>query len=607
VGDTPKRVLGGRYELEGKLAEGGMGQVHGGRDLLKNRRVAVKLLQSDVAQDDVARERFRREADVLRAIDHPSLVKLLDADVSGREPFLVFEFVEGRSLDEEAASRPMDVVRALELAQQIASAAAALHAHNIVHRDIKPTNVMVRPDGSVCVLDFGTAKRFGEAEVTLDQLTTEGFVIGTLQYMPPEALFAGAPLAPTYDVWSIGIVLWELLTGRRPFEDVEKKGITAFMDSLRESHAPPVTAARPDAPPRVAALVRALLEREADKRLADGAAVARALEELRADVFAPSEPGVRTLPRGVKRDTPVSTRVPQRSSTRTLVVKTGEVPEAPARPRRGLALALAGLALAAVAGAVAVLAPRGGGSAASAPPLPEAALADARTLAAVARAWHADPATLVKRVREAVPAPGDEVAARAAFRAALEGAGLGARPRAALDALPRHLRAAPPERAGELLAPLFGLELVDHFAEAEEMPRGFRLGVDDMLPPGFRQQAAPLVIDGERRALAMRADGRGSAAALTFSVPDPSAVGTVWLSLSGEALRKLHVVRVRLNDHPLSMGGAETGAATGRELRRGIPPALLVRGENRLEARVLGAPADAPPDPEGLRLVLRIR
>jgi len=596
------RVLDGRYEISRKLGEGGMGQVYGGRDLLKNRPVAVKLLAEEVASDATVRDRFRREANVLHELEHPSLVKLLDAKVDGREPFLVFEFVEGERLDRVIAGTPMEVRRALVLAAQIASALAALHARGVVHRDVKPSNIMLRGDGTLCLLDFGTAKHAGSAERTAEQLTTEGFVVGTLQYMPPEALFSSAPLAPNYDVWSLGIVLWEMLVGRRPFADVELLGMTAFMDALRACQLPPLQEVLPSVPSAAAGLVRAMIDPRAGGRPADGSAALESIVRVQEQLDAgQTSVGLSTAPHiSRKHQRPTPALGYQRPTGNTLVLRRE------AKGGRGRWLAALALAVPVAIGAALVWWPQPRHGAGPSAPAPDPHLAN---VIALARTCQKDAFPLMSALKDA----GGHVApdaGRSALEAMLRARGVTDAQLHSLALAERKLAELDPtsSQAATIAEPLFALEFIEQMAGAVELPASFRLGVSAAIPPGFQQRVVPSPVDGERRTLALTADGSGANAVLRFQVADPASVSALWLSVSGDALRSGHVVGMKLNDHAVSMGGLDPQSRPGepRELRRGLPARFLKAGENRLDARVLGAPPGAPHDSDGLHVTLRV-
>ena len=275
----PGTVIGDRYELVSPLGEGGMGAVFRATDRHTSRVVALKLLQPDVANDPQQVERFRRELAVLRGLDHPNLVRLLDGSFTDGEPFLVFDVVDGKSLEAAMAAGAMPVARALDVAAQIAEALGVLHAHAIAHRDIKPSNVMVRPTGQICLLDFGIAKHYGDAARTMDRVTQAGYVVGTVQYMPPEALFATGEITAAYDVWSVGVLLYEMLTAARPFQEAESS-VTDLAGALVSGHFPPPSVHRPEVPRAVDALLARFLAVKAADRPADGREAARQLREL---------------------------------------------------------------------------------------------------------------------------------------------------------------------------------------------------------------------------------------------------------------------------------------------------------------------------------------
>ena len=216
------RRLGGRYELVERIGRGGMGEVYLARDTQLGRTVAIKALASDhvPAQSDV--ERFRQEVANLVAVTHPYVAAVYDVVEDGEDLYIVMEHVRGRSLKDAAAAdrRPRTIAR---WGQQIAEALAGIHAAGIVHRDLKPSNVMIAESGHVKVLDFGIAKRFtaqldrddGTIE-TVEDLTRRGVAVGTPNYMSPEQLRLER-LDPRSDLFSLGILLYETLSGVHPF------------------------------------------------------------------------------------------------------------------------------------------------------------------------------------------------------------------------------------------------------------------------------------------------------------------------------------------------------------------------------------------------------
>ncbi len=216
----------GTYEILSPLGAGGMGEVYRARDGKLNRDVAIKVLPEAFAADAERLARFRREAQVLAALNHPHIAAIYGLEESGGVEALVLELVEGETLAERLAKGPLPVEEALEIARQIAEALEAAHERGIVHRDLKPANVKLTPEGTVKVLDFGLAKALlGDASspdvsaspTITAQATQAGVVIGTAAYMSPEQA-RGKMVDKRADIWAFGAVLYEMLTGRRAFE-----------------------------------------------------------------------------------------------------------------------------------------------------------------------------------------------------------------------------------------------------------------------------------------------------------------------------------------------------------------------------------------------------
>jgi serine/threonine protein kinase len=201
-----------RYALGPVIGSGGMADVHRATDQLLHREVAVKVLRP-TSTSETERARFAGEARTLAALNHPGLVTLLDAGVDGDHPFLVMELIEGptllRRLRDDGPLSPAD---AAKIGAQLADALACAHAAGIVHRDVKPSNIMLRPDGSAVLTDFGVARLLGSAE----QHTNPGDTIGSPGYLAPEQVTGAAP-TPAVDVYSLGLVLLEALTGVRSY------------------------------------------------------------------------------------------------------------------------------------------------------------------------------------------------------------------------------------------------------------------------------------------------------------------------------------------------------------------------------------------------------
>jgi serine/threonine protein kinase/tetratricopeptide (TPR) repeat protein len=257
----------GSYRIEAKIGAGGMGEVYRAHDAKLDRPVALKMLPSELSSDPNRLQRFRGEARAVSLLNHPHILVIHDfGELDGR-PFIVTEFIEGETLRTHLAGGPIGVADAVGIATQIASALAAAHARGIIHRDIKPENVMLRPDGYVKVLDFGLAKMVPQAAPTT-QTTSEllrtvpGLIAGTPRYMSPEQT-RGEALDPRTDVWSLGVVLYEMLAGRPPFDGRTTADIVA---SILQSDARPIEMVTPDASPSLCTIVRRALTRDPSDR-----------------------------------------------------------------------------------------------------------------------------------------------------------------------------------------------------------------------------------------------------------------------------------------------------------------------------------------------------
>jgi beta-lactam-binding protein with PASTA domain/predicted Ser/Thr protein kinase len=214
MSDASPTVFNGRYALQRQLARGGMADVFLARDELLDRPVAVKVLFPEFASDPAFVERFRREAQAAANLNHPNIVGVYDWGQEGSTYFIVMEYIEGRSLaDIIRAEGPIEPDRAAEITSDVAAALSFAHRNGLVHRDVKPGNVLVTPSGQVKVADFGiaTAANAGEAN-----LTKTGLVMGTATYFSPEQA-QGKPVDPRSDLYSLGVVLYEMLAGEPPF------------------------------------------------------------------------------------------------------------------------------------------------------------------------------------------------------------------------------------------------------------------------------------------------------------------------------------------------------------------------------------------------------
>ena len=328
----PGDLIADRYELEEVVGTGGMSTVFCARDVQLDRRIAIKILHERFADDPEYLERFRREARAVARLSHPNIVTVIDRGVDDGRQYIVFEYVEGENLKElvQRTGR-LPARRALELALAVADGLSFAHEHGLVHRDVKPQNVLLSREGEVKVTDFGIARSLHVEH----GVTQTGTVLGTSEYLAPEQA-SGKPVSPATDVYSLGVVLWELLAGDVPFE-----GENFVAVALRHLNEPPpdLRERRPDVSPRLAAAVECALAKDPARRFPSMAALARELRACLAEA-----------------DGAAPAPAPVEDAELTLITPR---PSAPARARRQrsrrrplafalLALVVAGAAFAAV-------------------------------------------------------------------------------------------------------------------------------------------------------------------------------------------------------------------------------------------------------------------
>jgi serine/threonine protein kinase len=283
-------LLAGRYELGSLLGQGGMGTVRDATDRRLGRRVAVKILRADLAEQTTARRRFETEAHAAARLTHPNVVMVFDSGEDDGIPFLVMERLPGQTLADELAAGPLSLERVGEVARGILAALAAAHAAGIIHRDIKPGNVLLTEDGHVKVSDFGIAKTVDDVDQTQ---TAE--LVATPGYLAPERL-AGEPASQRSDLYSVAVLLYETLSGRRPFE-----GDTplAVMRAIERGHAEPLTSQRRALPAEVVAVVERAMSLDPRRRFDSAIEMAAALEprpDLDATVPIGAAPEAETVP-----------------------------------------------------------------------------------------------------------------------------------------------------------------------------------------------------------------------------------------------------------------------------------------------------------------------
>jgi eukaryotic-like serine/threonine-protein kinase len=265
-------ILNGRYRLDARVGAGGMSTVYRAYDETLQRQVAIKLLNREVASDSDELERFRREARAVAQLSHPHIVGVIDAGEDDNRPYIVFEYIEGETLKERIRRQGrLSIPEAVAYAIEIARALGAAHARHIVHRDVKPQNVLIDEEGSAKVTDFGIARTLDE-----EGLTADGRVIGTTDYVSPEQAL-GHHVTGQSDLYSLGIVLYEMLTGEVPFKGDNQ--IAVAMKHVREP-LPDVQRQRPGISAALAAVVdRAAAKQPAD-RYADDAELIADLEDV---------------------------------------------------------------------------------------------------------------------------------------------------------------------------------------------------------------------------------------------------------------------------------------------------------------------------------------
>jgi hypothetical protein len=319
-------TLGGRYRLEARIGRGGMSTVYRAFDTVLERQVAIKLMHREIASDSHQLERFRREARAVAQLNHPHIVTVIDAgerDASdgdapggieagaGGTPYIVLEHVDGDTLKELIRrDAPLDASTVLAYGIEIARALGAAHAQGIVHRDVKPQNVLLSEEGGAKITDFGIARTLSEVGLTMD-----GRVLGTTDYVSPEQAL-GQPVTGQSDVYSLGVVLYEMLTASVPFKG--ESPVAVAMMHVRED-VPDVQFARPEVSAATAAVVERATAKDLDRRYPDIASMIADMEEALAIETARSGQTtgevtavLRTLPAPARRLLPWRVRHPAR-------------------------------------------------------------------------------------------------------------------------------------------------------------------------------------------------------------------------------------------------------------------------------------------------------
>jgi eukaryotic-like serine/threonine-protein kinase len=310
--------LSGRYRLDAQIGAGGMSTVYRAFDSVLERQVAVKLMHREIASDSDQIERFRREARAVARLSHPHIVGVIDAgedggdpdapEAEGRRPYIVFEYVEGETLkDRIRRAGRLPIPEAVAYAIEIARALGAAHAQHIVHRDIKPQNVLIDPEGSAKVTDFGIARSLHD-----EGLTADGRVLGTTDYVSPEQAL-GRDVTGQSDIYSLGIVLYEMLAGEVPFRGENQ--VAVAMKHVREG-LPDIQVRRTEVSASLAAVLERMTDKDLGRRYPDAASVVHDLEAALAIEAARSGQTtgeatavLRTLPSDTRRRLPLRLRL----------------------------------------------------------------------------------------------------------------------------------------------------------------------------------------------------------------------------------------------------------------------------------------------------------
>jgi eukaryotic-like serine/threonine-protein kinase len=301
------RVFGDRYEVEAPLGTGGMAEVWRGHDRVLNRTVAIKTLLPQFARDASFVDRFRREAQAAARLNHSGIVSVYDSGTDGDTPYIVMQYIEGRTLaDFLGSGKTLPPAQAAKIAQEIAEALGVAHAHGVIHRDIKPANVMITRDGKVLVADFGIARLISGPE-TAPQTSA---VLGTASYLSPEQA-QGQPVDARSDIYALGVVLYEMLSGRPPFTGDSPMAI-AYKQVNATPPAP--SSANPEVPPELDAVVMRALSKNPANRYQTGQEFADDLERARTGgqvLATPLLPAAGEATQVISRPQPTSVLPPQ--------------------------------------------------------------------------------------------------------------------------------------------------------------------------------------------------------------------------------------------------------------------------------------------------------
>jgi non-specific serine/threonine protein kinase len=285
------------YKILDVLGEGGMGKVYLAEDTHLGRRVALKMLPTEMAADPTRLQRFEREARAVAALNHPSIVTIYGVEKTESGRFISMELVQGETLARHIPTRGMELDRFFEIATELAEALAAAHQQSITHRDLKPANVMVTDDGRIKILDFGLAKLHGSESAGDDtqSISRVGTVVGTVPYMSPEQL-QGLPADGRSDLFSLGVIFHEMIAGERPFSGTTSAELAS---SILRDRPRRLTGTRATLPKQLERILRRCLEKEPDRRFQTAIDLRNELQELQQEMQTDKEqsiPSVAVLP-----------------------------------------------------------------------------------------------------------------------------------------------------------------------------------------------------------------------------------------------------------------------------------------------------------------------
>ncbi|BBY49530.1 protein kinase [Mycolicibacterium arabiense] len=344
-------LLGGRYELRDILGFGGMAEVRDGWDTRLDRAVAVKLLYPGLSSQPETRERFTVEARSAAALNHPDIVSIFDFGDDDESPFIVMERLPGETLGDRIELGQLSSAEVREVLCSVLSALSAAHAAGMLHRDVKPGNVLLTSSGGVKLADFGIAKTPGGAH------TTTGQIVGTLAYLSPERI-ASKPASIADDLYAVGVVGYEALTGEKPFQQDE---IMPLARAILEEDPVPLTTLRPDVDPDLAAVIERAMSRDPQRRFATADDMRDALTGGAARRFTPARPVAFAAPVSQPPVSAPSTGSTSRPITRVFDAPTDTFPAVSTsavddghRAGRGRAVAVASAVLCSMAALVVV-------------------------------------------------------------------------------------------------------------------------------------------------------------------------------------------------------------------------------------------------------------